>query len=387
MSFEFVTVQVAELLGLTRPQVSCILALQELEPRPFKLHNRHQFIPRSQIRKVFPIERRKTTEYSGRPMALSELTSRANFIDNASQPPAWAEDLVRQAFPLGHTKRKVDDVWNQLHSFLADPVGILTATIILSILIGALFFWLGKKTQSKKQPYWAISNTNLIQKTASPLQDLDIKYKGHEVETLSVARVMLWNAGRQAIDGEDISVKNPLKIRSLNDVNILDVQLVGSNHEEAMLRAGVMNDHADSAAIMFDYLNHGWGGVFQVIHTGSQATDIVLDGSIKDVDSIELRNLRRGDRLIFYFNVVMSSIMTLIILVTYLGWFGQHAILDLEHTLNTRIVVLALLCVGGPITYFTSPKKAPHGLGAFVDVGFGGSSQGRMFRAGENVKF
>jgi hypothetical protein len=177
-----------------------------------------------------------------------------------------------------------------LQALQADPLTFVSiALAIISILLAYIFY---RRSKRSKEPCWAVRTTTLIEGYSTRLSDLQVLYKGDEVENLSVSRVVLWNTGSDTINASDIADANPLRIlATANGVIILDAKLVATNNSSSRPSVDVLPDRK-SALLSFDYLDKDQGAVIQVIHTGITSDDLLLDGDIKGAKCLRKRNIR-----------------------------------------------------------------------------------------------
>lgn len=148
---------------------------------------------------------------------------------------------------------------------------------LISIILAFVFF---RKSQRAKMPCWAFRNATLIQGHSSRLTDLEVTFKGHRVETLSVGRFLFWNRGNETIDGQDIARVNPLRIVPAGGGQILDAKLLTANNPSSQFSATLAPD-GNAVTLLFDYLDQAQGALLQIAHTGSAASGIALVGDIK----------------------------------------------------------------------------------------------------------
>jgi hypothetical protein len=89
------------------------------------------------------------------------------------------------------------------------------------------------------------------------VEGLSITHNGHAVERLTRSRIRLWNAGRKAIEPDDVMSSNPLKVH-YPGATLLDLKLVDSTDDAIKLRT---KPDSDSWQIGFDY----WEGLCQLV--------------------------------------------------------------------------------------------------------------------------
>lgn len=152
-----------------------------------------------------------------------------------------------------------------------------------SVLLAYIFYRRGRRD---KKPLWSIKNNNLIRGFSKQLPNLDVKYSGQNVENLSIAKIVFWNAGSETIRGEDIADADPVSIVPLNNTKLLDVKLLEDNSKPSRFLISTKPDMT-AAFLQFDFVDKNQGAVVQAIHTGTSAKDVTLTGTIKGAGAPE----------------------------------------------------------------------------------------------------
>jgi hypothetical protein len=165
---------------------------------------------------------------------------------------------------------------------LTNPASVISIGLAIVSISLAIFFYL--KGQRRREPCWSIRNEALIKGFSSRFEGLSISYKEHNVENLSISKIVFWNSGRVTIDGRDIADANKLRFVSRNGVDILDASVIASTLPANQFEVSQIND--SEAELSFDYLDESHGGVIQIIHTGTSSDNIKLEGNIKGVKLI-----------------------------------------------------------------------------------------------------
>jgi hypothetical protein len=154
------------------------------------------------------------------------------------------------------------------------------AGIVISVLIGFISYRL---TSTRPKLSWEATTTVLIEQGRSAIPDLDIQYKGTKVQQLAVSRVMIANTGRGTVRRSDLATSLPLQIRTASPKHLLlDAQFIGIRKEALASSNLTVEPVYDNqyALIEFDYLNPSWGGISQVVHTGSMSNDLEVRGDV-----------------------------------------------------------------------------------------------------------
>jgi hypothetical protein len=146
--------------------------------------------------------------------------------------------------------------------------------MLASFGLSLFLYFRGKK---EKRPYYARRSFNLARGPTAP-DGVQVMFRGRKVDTLTVTNLLFANGGREAIRREDNAPRDPLRIAARrNGVEILEATLMSVRNPANGLRL----DNEDGVhKITFDFLQEGEGGVFRIYHTGTQPSDIGLDGSV-----------------------------------------------------------------------------------------------------------
>src|SRR6266545_2886551 len=108
-------------------------------------------------------------------------------------------------------------------------LGIVGTVLGVIGLITGYYFY--RKSLRNKEPYVSFKENNLIQGYISKFEGLEVLYRGHKVETLTVSKIIFWNGGAETIHRSDITTTDPIRVVGTNDdVKILDVKIVASNN-------------------------------------------------------------------------------------------------------------------------------------------------------------
>jgi hypothetical protein len=166
-----------------------------------------------------------------------------------------------------------------ISGFLIGIFGIIAAIIIWQLSI------------KNKKPVYTIKSFTIIHDFKSAMPNLSIKYKNTEVKNLTISKLAFWNEGRETINKEDISKADPLKIKSINDVTILDKHIIFSTEKANMFKIIDIEDPKEFS-FDFDFVDKNDAAIIQIIHTGISSDDIFLTGKIKGVKKIPKRNLQ-----------------------------------------------------------------------------------------------
>lgn len=165
-----------------------------------------------------------------------------------------------------------------LVGILQNPVvGIIVIALAVAAPILAYVFY--GKGRRLKGPSWAIRSNNLVREYTAKLPDLDIRYKGENVENLTMSRILFWNRGADTIRRTDIASADPLRVEAVGDIKLLNIELLETNNSASQFTATLAANQC-SVLIEFEFLDRGQGAVLQVVHSGIRSKDISVVGTI-----------------------------------------------------------------------------------------------------------
>ena len=174
---------------------------------------------------------------------------------------------------------------------MVQVVGLVIG-IVVPIVIGSLVaYCLWLKQRVAKEPSWSVRTNNLVTDWIEALPGLSIRYNEEPVMSLSVSRVVFWNAGRGAIRHGDIAKEDKLRIEAFDGARILSVSPVECNARAAKVSADLEPDQT-TAILQFDFLNHQEGAVFDVVHTGTGLDNVRVVGTVADTGQPKRRDIR-----------------------------------------------------------------------------------------------
>ncbi|MDD2889262.1 MAG: hypothetical protein PHE49_01295 [bacterium] len=136
---------------------------------------------------------------------------------------------------------------------------------------------------------------------------MSILYESTKVDTVSLTKVVFFNAGNETIDSGDIAQNDPLRIEIGGGTKILDKDIIYVKNKANNFRLEETEQN-NILNIQFDYLDKEEGGVFQITHTGASPDAINLKGSIKGVSHI----LKRKNNGKLFYDICFSAIIMIL---------------------------------------------------------------------------
>jgi len=255
-------------------------------------------------------------------------------------------------------------------------IGIIIGMIGVAIGILASYYFY-RRSLRVKEPTWAIRTTNIIQGYSSKFNDLQVIYKGENIENLTVSRIIFWNEGAETIDRQDILTANQVRIVALEGIKLLDVKLLASNNPSSQFSVQHAADKG-CAYFNFDYLDQKQGAVVQVVHNGISSKDVDVTGDIKGVRTLRRKiaytespsvRLGIGSRKLYFFAMGLG--------LTYLAVaFASLFIPSLARLLNssgpefswfpvTSLIIMGAILLAMGFYSWRKLNIAPKGLEVF----------------------
>lgn len=206
---------------------------------------------------------------------------------------------------------RLESLMNNVYAWL-----FLSFCTIAAFLFG-IYTWI--KGQRKKEISYLGTTYKIFQKDEDKISELNVKYKDRKINDFSITKYAIWNSGNEVIEGENIVVEKPLKIRASDEETvILDVSIVKMSEETNGFFINNFNDK--EIELKFSYVEPNSGVIVQIMHMGARNFD--LEGKIKG--GKELKNigkkmerktpLKKRKKSLFSF-LIMSVILEVMLTV------------------------------------------------------------------------
>jgi len=178
---------------------------------------------------------------------------------------------------------------------------LLISIIGICLVIIQGIYWLYKKLKARHETTPIIFYQDIfLGSFANKKYNLHLFYKDTEINQCYLTRFIFWYRGHATINRSDISEKAPIKL-SLNNGVILQHEILGQNNPEANLDY-IISDDRKELNVIFDYLTHNNGFVFDILHSGNQ-NGFILEGTLK----IENGKMTTKNNLFTQLNVFKSG--------------------------------------------------------------------------------
>jgi len=153
-----------------------------------------------------------------------------------------------------------------------DKVIIILAFVIPLLFVIAVLSYILWVRKRYRGAIWRVRNTNVVFDGAPSVAGLQVSFDGSPAESLSLARVVIWNPGLNPLDlgkaGGSLSIQG-----TAPDVRILEVRTLQTNITTAEMRprSGFDRQHVN---LEIPIVASREGVVLQVVHTGVSAGDL-----------------------------------------------------------------------------------------------------------------
>jgi hypothetical protein len=216
---------------------------------------------------------------------------------------------------------------------------------LLGLILGIIFYF---KSKIEKCPVFVYQDT-LLQSRSYP--GITIHFQNEKVESLRRLRVLFFNKGRKEIRSEDRPISGFPVIDFPDGTRILASSLLGTSCQESDFRIEETNDKF--LKIGFDYLNHGDGGVVEIMYDGGDIRDqrIIFNAAL--IGALPARSYRFVvDEQKLSFITAFTTVMSLFLGYQAIVMLDGASAKILSGTINLDVVsriLLGLLFASFPV--------------------------------------
>lgn len=158
-------------------------------------------------------------------------------------------------------------------------VVLFGAGVVVTVLVGFLFYQLGRAEAIPRYSIWSLPVVRPIR-----TEGIEVRYKGTVVPRVTAARIIVWNAGRKTIDGNDVLEEDPVRFEFDSDTKVLSVETVLTSREQINARAVLSSKLPHTVIFRFRFLDRNDGAAIAVLHSGPSHQPTAM-GTIKGVPS------------------------------------------------------------------------------------------------------
>ena len=160
--------------------------------------------------------------------------------------------------------------------------GWVGSVIGLAGLLSA--FWLYWQSRIGPVLSFQHNGATLIGGTDAAFPDeVQVTWRGVEVERITVTWLWFWNSGKKSVQGSDIVVSDPLTIKPGG--RILKARVVRQSRPVIGTVLGIASENRRSASLKFDFLDPGDGVLLEVLHTGDRLKPRI-DGTVRGLPGV-----------------------------------------------------------------------------------------------------
>lgn len=234
-------------------------------------------------------------------------------------------------------------------NFLQNNWVLLLTTFftIIGLPLSIYFYFKSKKEKILKLE---VKSNNIFKNFESIIENIKITCDDKNISTLTITNILMWCDGKETIYDKDIATQMPLVIKAKEGKEILKAKIVSSNNSTNNIVLEKLENN--SYKINFEYLDNKDGFIIQVIHTGNNSNDIIINGKIKGMKgNIEKKYSENGkilkkvlrNKLLkyfvnkngYYFPLIIS--LMVIIFFTYILFFESE---ELKQEIGVTVVAI-----------------------------------------------
>lgn len=193
---------------------------------------------------------------------------------------------------------------------------ITTTFTIIGIPLTIYTYFKSKKEKSLK---FEIKSNNIFKNFESIIENVKVTCENKNISTLTITKVLMWCNGKETIYDTDIATQMPLIIKTREDKDILEAKVISSNNLANNVHLEKLENNLYK--INFEFLDNKDGFIIQVVHTGSNSNDIIVDGKIKGIEKNIGNNFFKKKGIlekVFEHKFTLTFLGVFIIFITFL---------------------------------------------------------------------
>lgn len=155
---------------------------------------------------------------------------------------------------------------------------LTTTFTIIGLPLSIYLYFKSKKEKSLK---FEIKSNNIFKNFESIIENVKVTCEDKNISTLTITKILMWCNGKETIYDTDIATQMPLIIKTREDKDILEAKVISSNNLANNVHLEKLENNLYK--INFEFLDNKDGFIIQVVHTGNNSNDIIVDGKIKGI--------------------------------------------------------------------------------------------------------
>ena len=148
----------------------------------------------------------------------------------------------------------------------------------VSILLAVYFYLRSKKT---KILLYAQRSYRIITNRFSTIEGIQVSLFGEPVETVTLTRIALWNAGNDTIRDDDIPGLDQVRIVPTANSKIHKLSIIEMSNESNNMRINEVKAPTTQWQVRFEYMDPGEGMVLEIVHDGTENSSFKVEGKLK----------------------------------------------------------------------------------------------------------
>lgn len=175
-----------------------------------------------------------------------------------------------------------------MNQIIQNPWVILLVYVItlLGLPLTILAIVITIKDKKKKSIACIKRSFVVVKDYVNSINGLDILYLGNKIENLTVTNFLIWNAGNEIINFNDMASADPLMV--VSNKKILEAKIIFQ--KKPINKFSVLEFKDSCLKLGFDYMGPGDGLIIKFTHVGKSNYDLMLRGTIKGGSDIKQKS-------------------------------------------------------------------------------------------------
>ncbi len=251
-------------------------------------------------------------------------------------------------------------------SFIVGVIGLVLAAVGLILYL---------KSTETIAPICYFVSQSIIETASESVSKIKLFYDNAQVDRVSKTYVCIWNNGRKPITKLDIPTPENMKILLLDPhdkISLLDFKVLEASRPE--INFGITKVNHNSVRYHFDFLDYHDGVTLELLHTGSETTDLIITGTLlrvpqgikpKRVDPLVFSRLsepdfgkfRRRRRAALITWLILTLLMVVVSIIDLRFMYTQF-----RRDFTTIYIVATLFFLFGVVAVLAELKPIPEKL-------------------------